>query len=97
MPASALRLKWRGVLQAGGRDTRGQAELRVIGDSKRLVVVLAPDHGGNRAKDLLAGDAHLIGAIGKERGRLEEPVCLAGTARSPPTTRRAPSDLPISM
>ena len=46
-----------------------KAELGVVGDRQRLVVVLHADHARDRAEDLLAGDAHRVRRVGEQRRR----------------------------
>ena len=91
MPASALRLKCDGVFQARGADAGRQAELRVVGDRQRLVVVLRADHGRHRPEDLLAGDAHLVAHLG-EQGRRQ--IEAGRVARSAARRRRRAWRLP---
>ena len=52
----------------------------VVRDRKRLVVVLDPDHRGDRAEHLLAVDPHLVGGVG-DQGRLQ--VVALGLALQP--------------
>ncbi|NRP23209.1 hypothetical protein LPJGGPFB_06479 [Ensifer adhaerens] len=62
-----IALEMRRVFQAGGGDARRQAERRVVGNGKRLVIVLHPDHRSDRSEDLFLADAHLVGRLGKQR------------------------------
>ncbi len=57
----------RGMFQAGRADARRQAERRVVGGGKRLVVVLHPHDAGDRPENLLAVDAHRSGGLGEKR------------------------------
>ena len=66
---------------------------------KGLVVVLDPDHGGDRAEHLLAVDPHLVGGVG-DQGRLQ--VVALGLARQPLAAERQlaaflPADLEIAQ
>src|SRR3954469_21835415 len=63
----AVALVVRGVFQAGGADAGGEAELGVVGDRQRLVVVLGADDGGDGAEDLLARNAHVVVGLGEQR------------------------------
>src|SRR5882757_7724215 len=66
----AVALVVRGVFQAGGADAGGETELGVVGDRQRLVVVLGADDRGDRSKNLLTRDAHIVVGLGEQR-RLE--------------------------
>ena len=63
----AVALEVRRVFQARRADAGRQAELGVVGDRQRLVVVLDADDVGDRPEDLLARDAHLVGRLGEQR------------------------------
>ncbi len=97
MPASALRLKCVAYFSDGGDDTGRQAELGVVGNRQRFLVILHPDHRRHRPEDLLAGDAHLVVHLGEQRRLQEEARGCRGCTSSPPTTSLAPSFLPISI
>ena len=80
MPACACRLKCVACLSDVVHDAGRQAELGVVGERERLVVVLRADHARDRAEDLLAVDAHRVRRLGEERGRQ---VVAVGRALQP--------------
>src|SRR5690606_2485020 len=51
-----------------GPDAAGEAELSVVGEADGLILVTVFDQADHRAEDLLAGDGHVVGDIGKYRG-----------------------------
>src|SRR3569832_1802114 len=63
-------LEVRRVFQRRRRDAGRQAELGVVGERQRLVVVLGADHAHHRPEDLLAVDAHARLRF-REEGRRE--------------------------
>jgi hypothetical protein len=64
----AVALEVVGVFQARRADARREAEIGVVGEVERLVVVLGAGDRGDRPKDLLAGDAHAVVDV-REQGR----------------------------
>src|SRR5690606_25949815 len=57
------------ALGVGRPDRPGQAVLAVVGDPHRVRLVLVRNDGQDRAEDLLAGDAHVVGDAGEDRRR----------------------------
>ena len=80
MPASRGPLEVRCVLQGGRADAGREAELGVVGDAQRLLVVPDPHDRRDRAEDLLAVDAHPVVGLG-EQCRLQ--IKAVGLAREP--------------
>jgi hypothetical protein len=73
MPAAELRRKCAACLS----DVVAIPDRRVVRDGERLVVVLHPDHRGDRPEDLLAVDAHGRVRLREKRGLQVKPVGCA--------------------
>jgi hypothetical protein len=58
----------RGMFQARRADARRQAEIRIVGGGKRFFIILDADDRGDRAKNFLAADAHLVGRFREQCG-----------------------------
>src|SRR5262249_6999214 len=61
----------------GGPHRTGQAVVALVGDPDRRVRVAGAQHRQDRAEDLLAGDAHVVGGVGEQR-RPHVPAALGG-------------------
>ena len=79
----------RGMLQAGGADARGKAEIRVVRHRQGLLVILDADHARDRAEHFLAAEAHLVRAFREERGLEIEAGILAVQPLAAPMQLRA--------
>ncbi|MNP12288.1 hypothetical protein D3C76_1045150 [compost metagenome] len=73
------------------KDQRAQAVIRVVGNGDRFVLITIGDDRQNRAKNLVAGDSHLVIHVGKQR-RANKPASLC-SVRSSFATRQQPCAL----
>ena len=77
------------VFEGRRHDARGQAEVGVVGDLDRFVVLLDAHHGRDRSENLLAIDSHLVVGV-DEKGRAQveafgvagDPLAAAGETRT---------------
>ena len=77
IPASRIALEVARILQARRADAGRKAELGIVRDIERLVVVLRAGHRGDGAKNLLPGDPHPVVDIGEKRRRHVETWTVA--------------------
>src|SRR5690606_8464221 len=57
-----------GAREVRGPDTHREAEVGAVGDGDGFVLVVEGHHRQHGTEDLLAGDAHVRGDIGVDRG-----------------------------
>ncbi len=67
----------RRVAERASADARRQAEIGVVGNVERVVVIGGADHRGHGTENLLAVEAHVVGGLGKQRRRQVEAVVFA--------------------